>query len=151
MAQNNKTIKNKVLFFDDEPFISEALADSLTFLEWNVTFVNNINGLFEELKNNSFDILILDIMAPIPEIKNEYVNFTNAEIKEMEGGMNTGIVLARKIWEFKKSIPILFLSARLRPDSIKQFIDCGKTCDCLRKPELAQNISSKLQELIDNK
>ena len=149
MAENIKTIKNKVLFFDDEPFISKALADSLTFFEWDVTFVHDINCLFEELKNNSFDILILDIMAPVPEAKNEYVNFTNAEIKEMEGGMNTGIVLARKIWEFKKNIPILFLSAKMRPNSIKQFNDSGKTCDCLRKPEFAQTISDRLEELID--
>ena len=149
MAEKNKTIKNKVLFFDDEPFISKALANNLTFFEWDVTFVHDINCLFEEFKNNSFDILILDIMAPIPETQNEYISFSNAEIKEMESGMNTGIVLARKIWELKKNIPILFLSAKMRPNSIKQFIDSGKICDCLRKPEFAKTISDRLHELID--
>lgn len=154
MGKNKKEKKNKVLYFDDEPFVSEKLAQSLKLLGWDITFVSEINDVFEELYNNEYNIIILDIIAPIPEKKNDYVKFTHREIKRMDNKYNTGIVLAKKIWEIDngrfKDKPILFLSAKMSPD-IQQFISEGKKCYCIRKPELARIISSKIQELIDNK
>lgn len=149
-----KDKKKRVLFFDDEPFISKALANSLTLFEWDVTFVDNINDLFKELKNNSFDILLLDIMAPIPEMENSNVSFSEKEINEMDNGMNTGIVLARKIWEFNNNIPILFLTAiavEHQQESINHFTDEGKTCYCLRKPEPAIKVQDTLNQLLNLK
>ena len=109
MTINDLTEKQKVLFFDDEPFISGKLAKSLELDDWDVTFVSEINDLFMELRSRQFGILILDIMAPIPEKENKHVNFTNNEIDKMDKGMNTGVILAEKIWrEINNDLPIIF-------------------------------------------
>lgn len=142
-----------VLYFDDEPFISRALAENLSFCyDWKVTLISEIDDLFQELANNPYDILILDIMVPIPEKnKNSTISFTKKDIEEMEGGMSTGIVLAKKIWKSHESIPILFLSARSRPDAIANFQKEGKKCEYLRKPELAETVDAALDQLLNPK
>lgn len=140
-----------VLYFDDEPFISRALAENLSLCyDWKVTLISEIDDLFQELANNQYDILILDIMVPIPETdKNSTVKFTKKDIEKMEGGMSTGIVLAKKIWEIHGPIPILFLSARSRPDAITRFKEEGKRCEYLRKPELAETVDATLDQLLN--
>lgn len=117
----------KILYFDDEPHIAQSLCHMLSIYYWNVVMVSAIDQLFQELANHQYDILILDIMAPVPNMKNRFVNFNSSEIEAMCGGMNTGIVLAKKIGEDNnKDFPILFLSGRRRPDEIIQFILKGK-------------------------
>lgn len=140
--------KKKVLYFDDEPFITSALARSLVFFDWDVTLISEIDGLFKELKSHRFDILMLDLMAPIPKKENKYINFTPKEIDEMDKGLNVGVVLAKKIWkDLKKDIPILFLSARRNP--IPEDSDLNNhNCDYLSKPQLAKNVDEKLRDML---
>lgn len=151
--QKTKEIeKRKVLFFDDEPFISKILAKNLEFFDYDVTFVSEIDHLFEELCNQNiqFDIVILDTMAPVPEKENKHVTFDKKEIEEMDGGLNTGVILAKRIWEKKTDLPILFLSAKeLTPDSINKYNVNNSRWAYLRKPELAMTIKDKLDELLD--
>lgn len=149
MARKDILEKNKVLFFDDESFIANYLAKSLESFGWNVRLVSSAEELIEEL-SDLYDILILDIMAPVPESDISSMFFSKTEIKDMENGMSTGIVLAKKIWEQNKNIPILFLSARSRPDAVTRFIDEGRRCYWLRKPELAKTINEKLLELLNS-
>lgn len=139
----------RILFFDDEPSISGAIAMNLDMEGWDITFVDEINELFMEIRSRQFEILILDIMAPTPEMENKYVNFTSKEIEEMDGGMNTGIVLAQKIWKFKKNAPILFLSAKEQPESIDIFLSEGKKCGYLRKPPFPEDFSKSLNDLLN--
>lgn len=145
--------KKKVLYFDDEPFITEALARSLELFGWNVRQVSKIDDLFKELKTRQFDIVILDIMASIPNQKNKYVNFSMSEIDEMtpSRGTNVGIILAKKIWkEVNTDTPILFLSARRNP--IPEEPELRRiNCAYLRKPQLAKTIDEKLRELLNLK
>ena len=137
----------RILFFDDESYMSMALVKSLDY-DWDITFVDEINELFKELSDHKFDILILDVMAPVPEVQNEFVNFTNAEINEMDEGINTGVVIAKKIWEKKLDLPILFLSAR-RLDTIQQ-LPKNRKFDYIRKPVLVEDLDIKLKELLQD-
>ena len=138
----------KVLYFDDEPFISEALAENLRLsFRREVELISGINDLFDNINSNNFDIIILDIMTPIPES----IFFSKKEIAEMEDGMNTGIVIAKKIWKLNASVPILFLSARSRPDAISKFKEEGKYCEYLHKPELAETVDITLNQLLNSK
>lgn len=148
MDKTKKEEKKKVLYFDDEPFITEALARSLELFGWDVRNVSEIDYLFNELKTHQFNVLILDIMAPVPNTENRYVSFTPEEIDKMDNGLNVGIVLAKKIWyELKMNIPILFLSAKKNP--IPEEPDLEKIkCDYLRKPQLAKDVEKKLNELL---
>lgn len=144
--------KKKVLFFDDEPFISKYLVDTLELFDWDVTLVTEIDELFKELNISKFDIIILDIMAPIPESASEFVQFTKKEINEMDDGINTGVVAAKKVWEIPtyKDTPILFLSARRDPRHGDQKLQTDK-CDYLRKPELVRTIDEKLRTMLKSK
>ncbi len=141
--------KKMVLFFDDEPFITAALTHSLELFGWKVTLVSEIDVLFRELRTRQFDILIMDIMAPIPNKDNKYIDFTPKEIDEMDMGLNAGVVLSKKIWrEFSKDIPILFLSARRNPmaddSELKEY-----NCDYLRKPLFAEAVDKKLRDMLN--
>lgn len=138
----------KILFFDDESFISRILVNNLKLNDWDVTFVSEINELFKELKRHKFDILILDIKAPIPKMENLNVSFTRTEIEEMDDGMNTGVVLAKKIWmEIDSNYAVLFLSAR-NEGAISQ-LSSNYRFDHIRKPELISTIIFKLNELLN--
>lgn len=146
MAKNNIKEKKKILYFDDEPFLSICLVDSLKD-DWDVTFVDRVDELFKELNRHKFDILILDIMAPIPEMEYPYVSFTNREIDEMDEGINTGVVLAEKIWtEIDGNYIILFLTAR-RVDTISQ-LSRNHKYDYIRKPILISDLNIKLESMI---
>ena len=154
MANNKKEQKKKVLFFDDEPFITAALTHSLELFGWKVTLVSEIDSLFKELKTRQFNILILDLMAPIPNQENKYINFTLDEIDAMKDaqGTNVGVIIAKKIWnEMKKSMPILFLSAKKNPISEEDLELKKIKCDYLRKPQFATAVDEKLKELLNIK
>ena len=141
--------KKMVLFFDDEPFITSAVARSLKLFDCDVTIVTQIDDLFRELKTRQFDILIMDIMAPIPNKENKYINFTSKEIDDMKMGLNTGVVLAKKIWrDLIKNIPILFLSARRNPIPEDSELR-NHNCDYLGKPQLARTIDEKLRDMLN--
>lgn len=144
--------KYRVLHFDDEPFIVSALAKTLELLGWDVTLVSEIDGLFKELRNNHFDVLIMDIMAPIPQLENEHVTFSPEEIRRMDRGMNTGVILTEKIWQLEeyRDIPVLFLSARRCPEIITHFLKIGHKCNYLQKPQLTKTIDEKLKKLLSN-
>lgn len=154
MAKNQKEQKKKVLFFDDELFITKALAKSLELFGWEVKLVSEIDDLFRELRTRQFDILILDQMAPIPNQENRYINFTLKEIDEMKQaqGTNVGVIIAKKIWnELKMNIPILFLSAKKSPIPDDSDLNDIIKCDYLRKPQFAKAVDEKLRELLDIK
>lgn len=154
MAKTIITEKKKVLFFDNETFVVKSLCLSLTsFFNWEVKVVASIDELFYELKQDDvhYDILMLDIMAPLPKTNEEHVTFNEAELVEMEDGLRTSVVLAKKIWKSLpnyKDHPILFLSARSNPIPNDKTLKGHKNCDYLRKPQFAKDIDAKLRELL---
>lgn len=146
---DKETTKDKVLYFDDDPFINSALAQTLSLFNWDVLLVPDIDILFKELKTHHFNIIIMDIMAPIPQKNNKYICFTSKEIDEMEMGLNVGVVLAKKIWkEINQTIPILFLSVKSNPIP-NDFELSHFNCDFLRKPQLAKDVDEKLRLLLN--
>jgi CheY-like chemotaxis protein len=140
-------MKNKrILFFDDEKFTSESLIKNLVDnYGYNIHYVSKLTLLFDELHTKHYDLIILDIMAPIPDNMQEKALFSEAEIMKMCEGSNTGVVVAEKIWSLEEylDIPILFITAkRVRPNFTKP-----KTA-IIRKPELAATISEEIQKLL---
>lgn len=151
MTKKKTISKKRVLYFDDEPFFTGALAKSLEIIGWNVTMVSKIDDLFKELRTRQFNILILDIMGPIPNMQNKYINFSAQEIDNMKAyrGTNVGVMLAKRVWQdFKTNLPILFLSARSNPIPEDPELNNHK-CDYLGKPQLADAVDEKLKELLN--
>ena len=146
VAQEVQGRLRRILYFDDEPFIAESLSRVLELFGNDVTLVSNIGDLCTQLNKYEFDILILDVMAPIPETSNEIFNFNQDDIDEMMDGMNTGVVLAKKIWLLPKykDIPILFLSARKSPFHDDPEYFNNHKCNYIRKPELGKTINDIL-------
>ena len=140
-------MKNKhILFFDDEKFTSESLIKNLVDnYGYNIHHVSQLKLLFDELHTKHYDLIILDIMAPIPDNIQEKTLFSEAEIIKMCDGSNTGVVVAEKIWSLEEysNVPILFITAkRTKPNLSKP-----KT-SIIRKPELAAIISEEIQKLL---
>ena len=149
----------KILFFDDEPFLTKMLIDNLQKnYNWNkdkygeITNVSTANELFDKIKDESikYDLIILDIMVPMDQvltdqIKNNHL-FSEEEINRMQEGDNTGVVFAEKLRSMSnyKDIPILFLSARIRPSEI---ID--NNTYYLEKPIFAKDVSEKMKQMLN--
>lgn len=144
--------KIKILFFDDQAFTIRSLTLNLELIGWDVKYVSEIDELFQELYQNQYDILILDIVAPIPDRETcKYIHFTESEIDEMDDGMLTGVVVAKKIWSIEKykEIPVLFHSARSNPIPNDKVLQNSK-CYFMRKPEFAKNVDQKLHEMLNS-
>lgn len=140
--------KNRVLYFDDDAFAADILARTLELYCWEITVVSKIDDLFQELRdeNNTYNVLIMEIMAPTA--CSEEKLFTKNDIRNMEKGMSTGIVLARKIWETEKNykqVPILFYSSKI----VDPLPNNGLNCYYLPKPTLAIVISDQLHQLLN--
>ncbi|MCQ2337726.1 MAG: response regulator [Paludibacteraceae bacterium] len=141
----------RILFFDDEPFITNLLIDSLRRnFGWNesnereITFVSSSKELFDEIKSETtYNLFVMDILAPIYQIE-QASDFSKKEIEAMQDGENTGVVFAGKIRQMEKykNVPILFLSARRQPAKMLE-----KTA-YIEKPAFAIEVSEKMEELI---
>ena len=139
----------KILFFDDEEFLSGLLIKNLrNNFQLNITSVSGIEPFLKEIENVSivYSLFIMDIMAPLPIEVIAKNKFTPEEIKEMDDGMNTGFVLAKKIWALQKykDAHIIFLSAR----DIEIPKEYEHLSTCFRKPEKASVIANKINEIL---
>lgn len=143
----------KVLFFDDEPSITNYLVMNLRDNygwkgEKEITFVSTVEDLLNEINKNdvTFDLFVLDVMAPMPseELKKQ---FSKDELDKMDSGRCLGFVMAEKIRRIDKykSVPVLYLSARINssiPDLEREYTFY------LRKPVSAKEITQKMKELL---
>ena len=93
---NNKK-KAKILFVEDDIYLSFVTKDNLELAGYDILHTDNGATALETFKNNEIDICVLDIM-----------------LIEMDG-----FTLAKKIREINKEVPILFLTAKsLKEDKI---------------------------------
>ena len=143
----------KVLFFDDEPSITNYLVMNLRDNygwkgEKEITFVSTVEDLLNEINKNdvTFDLFVLDVMVPMPseELKKQ---FSQNELDKMDSGRRLGFVMAEKIRRIDKykSVPVLYLSARINspiPDSERDYTFY------LRKPVSAGEITQKMEDLL---
>lgn len=83
-------MKTKILLVEDDINLGDVLRDYLELQEYEVTrAMDGVEGL-DAFKQNSFDLLILDVMLPRKD----------------------GFTLASEIREINKQIPVIFLTAR---------------------------------------
>lgn len=140
----------KILYFDDEKWMSGTLQKNMqeSYPQYEINRVGTIEGFFEELESSKkYDVIILDIMAPMSMIlENEKVKnkFNNIEIQAMADGSNVGEILYQKIRssEGYSSTPILFYSAR------RMFSIHGDNTAFLRKPVFAESIHEIIKSLL---
>jgi DNA-binding response OmpR family regulator len=54
----------KILIVEDEPAMLQGLKDNLELEDYNVDTANNGKDGLEKIRNNSFDLVLLDVMMP---------------------------------------------------------------------------------------
>ncbi|MFP4403676.1 MAG: response regulator transcription factor [Nanoarchaeota archaeon] len=129
----NKTKKQNILVVDDEPHIVNLVKLSLNKEAFNVKGVYSAREALENIKTNSPDLLIVDIMMP---------------------GVN-GYELCKEIRTntITQNIPIIILSAKTQLNDKLQAIDVGAD-DYLTKPfdpiELERRVYTNLNNKIEN-
>ncbi|MCL2682224.1 MAG: hypothetical protein FWE63_01905 [Bacteroidales bacterium] len=140
-------MKKRILYFDDED-IAETMQKNLELFDFDVILVSTITDFFEKIdSNNVYDLLLMDIMAPVPSSDDEKNKFSRNELSNMEEaeGRNVGEVLAYKITNMPKysNTPVLFYSARAYVNTERY-----KKARHIRKPELAETIVEEIKNLL---
>lgn len=115
----------KVLYVEDEPFLSRIVSDGLTSSGYHVKLVADGNQVMDAYLSFQPDICILDIMLPFKD----------------------GYTLAKELREIQADLPIIFLSAKvLTEDIVKGFKSGGN--DYLKKPFSMDELLVRMEALL---
>lgn len=104
-------MKDKILFAEDERELSKAITKILTINNYDVTSVYNGKEALSELKENSFNVIILDIMMPVLD----------------------GISCLKQLRQNGIKTPVILLTAKSQIDEKVEGLDSGAN-DYLTKP-----------------
>mgnify|MGYP004531679165 FL=1 len=104
-------MKDKILFAEDERELSKAITKILTINNYDVTSVYNGKEALSELKENSFNVIILDIMMPVLD----------------------GISCLKQLRQNGLKTPVILLTAKSQIDEKVEGLDSGAN-DYLTKP-----------------
>lgn len=115
----------KVLYVEDEPFLSHIVSDGLKRTGYTVETIADGNLVIDAFKKMNPDICVLDIMLPSKD----------------------GYMLAEEIRTIEANVPIIFLSAKaLSEDVVKGFRSGGN--DYLKKPFSMDELIVRLESLL---
>jgi two-component system OmpR family response regulator len=118
----------KILLVEDDPNFGTVLKDYLALNDYNVTHAKDgIEGLIM-LKNNDFDLCILDVMMPRKD----------------------GFSLAQDIRSSNKEIPIIFLTAKTLKEDVLRGYQVGAD-DYLNKPFDSEVLLFKIKAILQRK
>jgi len=115
----------KVLYVEDEPFLSHIVSDGLKSSGYTVQVVADGNLVMDAYQASKPDICILDIMLPSKD----------------------GYTLAKELKAVQPDLPIIFLSAKvLTEDVVKGFKSGGN--DYLKKPFSMEELLVRMEALL---
>ncbi len=125
------TIGN-ILVAEDNP-ITQKLLDSI-LKQWGycVNIVSNGQEVLEQLRNKTYDLLILDYQMPILN----GMQTLKAILKDSDVRIN--------------SMPVILMTGEIEVKTVKQLENSGATC-FLRKPIQPEVLSKTLSQLLRNK
>lgn len=114
-----------ILLAEDEPALGQIVSESLEIRNFRVTHVVNGQLAYEQYKQETPDILVLDVMMPIMD----------------------GFTLAKKIREENESIPIIFLTAKSQTEDVLEGFHIGGN-DYLKKPFSMEELIVRINNLL---
>jgi DNA-binding response OmpR family regulator len=118
--------KIKVLLAEDEPSLAMITKESLETRNFEVVHCHDGEEAFLTYKNNTFDILVLDVMMPKKD----------------------GFTLAKDIRKLNKKIPIIFLTAKSQTQDVLEGFHLGGN-DYLKKPFSMEELIVRIHALLD--
>lgn len=117
--------KAKILYLEDDLDLGETTSDLLTREGFFVEWMKNGNSGLEALENNSFDIIVADIMMPQLD----------------------GYSLLKIIRDKGNQIPFIFLSARVLTEDLLKGFSIGAD-DYMRKPFNLEELIARINRLL---
>jgi DNA-binding response OmpR family regulator len=117
-----------ILLAEDEPSLAMIIKESLETRDFQVTLCENGKVAYDRFLNQSFDVLVLDVMMPI---------------------MN-GFELAEKVRIKNDQIPIIFLTAKSQTEDVLHGFHVGGN-DYLKKPFSMEELIVRIHNLLDRK
>ncbi|RAJ24638.1 response regulator transcription factor [Pedobacter cryoconitis] len=115
----------KVLYVEDEPFLSHIVSDGLKSSGYTVQVVGDGNLVMDAYLSLKPDICILDIMLPSKD----------------------GYTLAKELRASQPDLPIIFLSAKLLPEDVVKGFKSGGN-DYLKKPFSMEELLVRMEALL---
>lgn len=117
----------KILIAEDEPDIRELITFTLQYVGYQVIQTNNGEEAFESAKNESPDLIVLDVRMP---------RMTGYEAcSQLKSELST------------KHIPIIFLSAKGQEAEVQTGLDLGAT-DYIIKPFSPDQLVNRIQAIL---
>jgi len=127
----------KILVVDDDKHgVTINLIEELLLNDFEVLTRNEVDGLLEHIIDNHYDLLILDVMMPVPASWNREMQLAS------ESGLRTGVVLFNLTRKHFPTLPVLIYSA------LTHGIKHNKYTYSIRKPEFTNIIIQKVLELL---
>ena len=120
-------MKASILLIEDEQVLGSIIAENLVSAGFEVVHVLSGEQALKMIKNQAFEILLLDVMMP---------------------GMN-GFELAREIRQSNGTVPILFLTSKTMPQDVVDGFESGGN-DYLRKPFAMQELVIRIKVLLSD-
>jgi CheY-like chemotaxis protein len=127
----------KVLYLEDEKNMVEYLPLLLQMKGIEIKSTSSISEVLDLLKNNEYDVVLLDIMMPPLDDMNQ---------EELEYGRLTGMEVARRMKRIKPSIPIIGFTALTDEEKRKKMRGIGINHFITRPAEL-DNIISMIRQV----
>ena len=115
-------MKKKVLYIEDEPYLSRIVKDTLELKGYEVLHRKDGVRIMETVSSFSPDICLLDVM--LPQID--------------------GFTLANHIRNINPNLPIIFLTARTQTDDLIKGFSSGGT-DYVRKPFSMEELIARME------
>jgi hypothetical protein len=143
-----------VLYFDEQESLSKIFIENFNLYfpnKYCFTFKSNLKDFLNEINMGvPYDLIMLDIMAPLDLLKEDVINqFTPSQIELMESsdGRSIGEILFYKLRSVEKykTVPVLFYSAKGSTEI------SDKNAYFLRKPQLIEELDQYISNRIFKK
>lgn len=118
-------MKEKILISEDEQELAKAVKTILSFSGYEVEVAYNGEEAINKVKNNVFDVIIMDIMMPIKD----------------------GIEALKEMREMGVHTPVILLTAKSQIDDKVEGLDAGAN-DYLTKPFDKKELLARIRAMI---
>jgi DNA-binding response OmpR family regulator len=117
--------KTKILYVEDEPFLSRIVKESLEVRDFEVRMVTDGNHALNAFKEMNPHICVLDIMLPNKD----------------------GYSIAQSIRHLNPALPIIFVTAKTQTEDLIKGFEAGGN-DYLRKPFSMEELIVRVNNLL---
>lgn len=122
----SETVKTKILYIEDEPFLSKIVRESLESRGFDVCWTGDGEEAVSAFKQFQPDICVLDVMLPNRD----------------------GFAIGQDIRRINPRVPIIYLTAKSQTEDVVKGFESGGN-DYLRKPFSLEELIARIQNLLN--